>query len=159
MRMKKTYSFLSPTPLLVHSVPPVPYLFHSSYLPPVFILCFSPSLSLLLFHFPHVLTCLSRLIAHSTPSFLSFHIITFFSLLVPTSKSRHHFSFFCTFSLHVLRNLLCHTPFFLACLCLCPFRSALHSSIFLSVILIFPFLHWQIRFSLSFLSLCLFFSL
>jgi hypothetical protein len=41
---------------------------------------------------------------------LSFHTRTLpvFPLLVPTSKSRHPFSFFCTLSPQVLRNFLCH---------------------------------------------------
>jgi hypothetical protein len=43
------------------------------------------------------------LIAHSAPSFLSFHPVPVFSLLV-------HFAFSCTFSPQVLRNFLCHTP-------------------------------------------------
>jgi hypothetical protein len=50
-KKKNSNSFLSLIPLLVHSVPPVLYLLHPSYLPPLFIQFFSPSLSLLLFHF------------------------------------------------------------------------------------------------------------
>jgi hypothetical protein len=46
--------------------------------------------------------------AHS--SFLSFHPVPVLSLLVPTSKSRHNFSFFCTLSPQLLRNFLCYTP-------------------------------------------------
>jgi hypothetical protein len=42
-------------------------------------------------------------------SFLSFRPIPVFSLLVPTSKSSHHFSLFCTLSPQVLRNFLYHT--------------------------------------------------
>jgi hypothetical protein len=64
---------------------------HSVFLPAPF----SPSLS-----FPYIhSTCaqLSLLITHSAPSFLFFHPIPVFSLLVPTFKSRHHFSFFCIF--------------------------------------------------------------
>jgi hypothetical protein len=60
-----------------------------------------------------VLDCLSLFIAHSAPSFLSFHPTPVFSFLVPTSKSRHHFSFFCTLSPQVLWNFLCHTPLIL----------------------------------------------
>jgi hypothetical protein len=65
---------------------------------------------------------------HKKYSFLSFRPIPIFCLLVPTSKSRHHFSFSCTLS--PLWSYLCHTPlilllyldsFFLACLCLVPF--------------------------------------
>jgi hypothetical protein len=134
-----------PTSFLFYSFPPVSYLFHPSYLPPVFIQHFSPSPSLPLSNFatsiPHVRNGLSRLITHSPTSFLSFHA---FSLLVPTSKCRHHSSFFCTLFPQVLRNFLCHTfllyldflffPFFLACLCLYPFHSALymHPSFFRS---------------------------
>jgi hypothetical protein len=88
-----------------------------------------------------LLNCLSFLIAHSAPSFLSFHPLLVFSFLVPTS------SFF--FLLHSLSpgtaefpladtsHTFCYIwilgffPFFLACLCSCPFHSALHSSIFL----------------------------
>jgi hypothetical protein len=53
-----------------------------------------------------VLYYLSPPIAHSTPSFLSFHPIPVFSLLIPTSESRHHFPLFCTLS-QVRRNFLC----------------------------------------------------
>jgi hypothetical protein len=56
-----------------------------------------------------VLDYLSLLIAHSARSFLSFHPIPVFSLLVPTSESRHHFSLSCTLSPQVLLNFLCHT--------------------------------------------------
>jgi hypothetical protein len=59
----------------------------------------TPFLSFPLSHFPtsisHVLNCLSLLIAHSAPSFLSFHTIPVFS---------PHFSFSC---------ILCHTPLIL----------------------------------------------
>jgi hypothetical protein len=56
--------------------------------------CSFLSLSLIsLQSIPHVPNCLSRLIANSAPSFLSFRPVPVFSLLVPTSKSRHHFSF------------------------------------------------------------------
>jgi hypothetical protein len=71
------YIFLSIlTPLLLYRLPPRSYLFHPSY--PLFVcsvflpVLFSPSL----FHFtassPHVLDCLSLLVARSVPSFLSF---------------------------------------------------------------------------------------
>jgi hypothetical protein len=108
---------LSPTSFFFYPFPPLPYLFRPSYLPCVFIQYFSPFFSLLLSHFstsiPHVLNCLSLLIAHSAPSFLSFHPIPVFSFFVPTSKSRLHFSFFCTFSPPVLRNFTCYTPLIL----------------------------------------------
>jgi hypothetical protein len=95
---KKNFFFLSPTHFFFHSVPPVPYLFYSSYFPSVFIQYFSP-LSHFATSIPHVLNCLSLLIAHSAPCFLSFRLIPVFSLLVRTTKSRHHFSLFCTLSL------------------------------------------------------------
>jgi hypothetical protein len=66
----------------------------------------SPSLSHFSTFFPQALNYLSLLIAHSVPSFVSFHPMSVFSLLVPTSKSRYHFSF----SSQILRNFLCHTP-------------------------------------------------
>jgi hypothetical protein len=101
---KTTVFFLSPTPFFLYSVLPVLYLFHSSCLPSVFMQYFSPYPSLHLSYFatsiPHVLNCLSLLIAHSV--FLSFRPIPIFSFLVSTSKSRHHFSFFCTVSPQVL---------------------------------------------------------
>jgi hypothetical protein len=55
---------------------------------------------------------------HSTfcttaPSFLFFRPIAVFSLLVSTSKARHHFSLFCTLSRQVFLNFLCHTPLIL----------------------------------------------
>jgi hypothetical protein len=70
----------------------------------------SLSLSLILLHPFHMcsIVSFSLLIAHSAPSFLSFHTLPVFPLLVPTSKSRHLFSFFCTLSPQVLRNFLCH---------------------------------------------------
>jgi hypothetical protein len=85
------------------------------YFPSVFIQYFSQFLSLPLSHFAtsiphHVLNCLSFLIAHPAPSFLSFHQIPVFSLLVPTSKSSHHFSFSYILSPQLLRHFLCHTP-------------------------------------------------
>jgi hypothetical protein len=114
---------------------------------------------------------LSLFIAHSAPSFLSFHPIPVFSLLIPTSKSRHHFSFFCTLSPRYSRiSSVTHLSYFLLyldslilsllpCLSgLCPFHIALHSSIFL-LLLIFPLLHWHTRFSLSFFSVFFFFIL
>jgi hypothetical protein len=67
------------------SIPPLPYLFHPSYLPSV-IQYFSPFLSLPFSHFstpiPHVFNCLSffTLVAHSAPSFLFFHPMSVFSL-------------------------------------------------------------------------------
>jgi hypothetical protein len=91
---------------IFNSYPPplssiISLLFHISFIHPIFILYFSRLLSLPLFHFvasiPRVFDYLSLLIAHSAPSFLSFRPIPIFSLLVPTSESRHYFSFSCTF--------------------------------------------------------------
>jgi hypothetical protein len=113
---KLTFLISIPIPLLLYPFPPLPHLFHPSYLPSVFIPYVFPFLSLPLSYFasiPHVLDCLSLFIAHSAPSFLSFHPTPVFSFLVPTSKSRHHFSFFCTLSPQVLWNFLCHTPLIL----------------------------------------------
>jgi hypothetical protein len=98
-----------------------------------------------------MLNCLAVLIAHSAPSFISFHPISVFSLLVPTSESRHYFSFSCTLLLQVLRNFLCHTPLILPVVSgffdsVPSFLLVLHSSIFL-LPLIFPLLHWHTRFS------------
>jgi hypothetical protein len=162
--------FLSiPHPFFCHSVSPFPYPFQPSYLPSVFIQYFSPFLSLPLSHFatstPHVLNCFSPLVVHSAPSFFSFRPIPVLYLLVPTSKSRHHFSFFCTlslprycgissvihlsYSLPVVSGFFDSLPSFLL-VCLCPFHSALHSSIFL-LLSIFPLLHCHTRSSGSFL--------
>jgi hypothetical protein len=81
-----TFFFLSPTPFFFYYVLPVPYLFHPSYL---LSLPLSPFAT-----FPlHTCSIVSLFIAHSAPSFLSFHPIPVFSLLVHTSKYRHHFSF------------------------------------------------------------------
>jgi hypothetical protein len=97
-------------------------LFHISFIHPLALpssFTISPrsflSLSLS-FHYIHSTWAqfsLSLFIAHSAPSFLSFHPIPVFSLLIPTSKSRHHFSFFCTLSPQVFQNFLCHTPLIL----------------------------------------------
>jgi hypothetical protein len=70
-----------------------------------------------------VLSCLSLLIAHSAPSFLSFPPILTFSLLVPTSKSRHHFSFSCTLSPQVLPVVLGFFDSFPSFLLVCGFVS------------------------------------
>jgi hypothetical protein len=86
-----------------------PFRLHSVFLP----VPFSSSLSHFATSIPHVLNCPSLLIAHSALSFLFFHPIPLFYLLVPTSKSRHHFSFFCSLSLQVLQNFPCHTPLIL----------------------------------------------
>jgi hypothetical protein len=92
---------------------------HFSFYPP----SLPFSILSLLFHisFIHPIS-LPYLFTISPRSFLSFslislhpfhpvHSIAVFSLLVATSKSRHHFSFF--LSPQVLRNFLCHTPLIL----------------------------------------------
>jgi hypothetical protein len=85
-----------------------PFHLHSVFLP----LPLSPSLS-----FPYIhSTCAQlspSLIAPYAPSFLSFRPLPVFSLLIPTSKSRHHFSLLCTLSPQILRNFLSHTPLIL----------------------------------------------
>jgi hypothetical protein len=97
--------FPIPHPFLFLPFPPLPYLFHPSYLPSVFIQYF------LLHPFPGAQLSLS---SHSTfCTFFSFRPIPVFSLLVPTSKSRHNFSFFCTLSSQLLGNFFCHTPLIL----------------------------------------------
>jgi hypothetical protein len=102
--------FSYPPPFFFYSFPPLPYLFHPYYLPSAFIQYFSPFSPFLSFRYIHS-TCAQ--LARSVPSFLSFPPIPIFSLLVPTSKSRHHFSFSCTLSLQILRNFLCYTPLIL----------------------------------------------
>jgi hypothetical protein len=140
---KKTFFFLFPTHFFPFSPSFSMSFIHPLSRPSSFSCSLRSFLSLSLSHFatfiPHVLNCLSFLIAHSAPCFLSFRLIPVSSLLNPTSKSRHHFSFFCTLSPQVFQNFLCHTPLilpvvsgffdslpsFLLCV------SALHSSIFL----------------------------
>jgi hypothetical protein len=126
-----------------------PFRLHSVFLP----VPFSPFLSHFAESIPHVLNCLSLLIAHSVPSFLSFHTLPVFPLLVPTSKSRHPFSFFCTLSPQVLRNFLCHNlSYFLLYLdsLILSFLSCLSVSLSLSLssifflLLIFRLIHWHI---------------
>jgi hypothetical protein len=95
----------------------------------------------------------SFFIAHSAPSLLSFHSIPVFSLLVPTTKSRHHFSFFYTLSFQVLRNFLSCTP--LTFPVVSGFFDSFPSFLLVCVIvsftrlllLIFPLLHWHTGFS------------
>jgi hypothetical protein len=75
-------------PFFFYSVPLFPHLFHPSYLPSVLIQFFSPFLSLPPSHFatsiPHVLYCLSLLIAHSAflslSSFLILSLLSFLSV-------------------------------------------------------------------------------
>jgi hypothetical protein len=132
---------------------PFPFLFlpcssmslSSIFSPSVFIQYFSPFRSLPLSHFatfiPHVL------IAHPAPFFLSFHPIPVFSLLVPTSKSRHYFSFF-ALSL-ILPVISWFFDFFLACLCFCPFHFPFALNVSTSS-LAYPFL-WLFSFLFSIL--------
>jgi hypothetical protein len=123
---------------LLCSFLPLPYLFHPSYLPFIFIQYFSP-----LFSLPLSLS----------PPFLSLHSVPVFSLFIFTFESHHHFPFSCTlfpstleFPLSYTSHTPCCTlilwfsPFFLAC----PFHSAFHSSIFL-LLSIFSHLHWDTR--------------
>jgi hypothetical protein len=107
--------------------------------------------SLISLSISHVLNCL---FFYSTLcTFFALFPIPVFSLLVPTTKSRHHFSFFYTLSFQVLRNFLSCTPltfpvvsgffdsfpsFLLVCVFV-PFSRLL--------LLIFPLLHWHTGFS------------
>jgi hypothetical protein len=139
---KKLNFFLSPTLFFLYPFPPLTYLFHPSYLPSIFIFLdvpFSPSLSFRYIHIPHELNCLFLLIAHSAP-FLSFYPIPIFSLLVPTSKSRHHFSFFCSLSPQVPPQFpLLYTSHSFCCTWILSFLSFL--SVSLSVSLSSTYIH------------------
>jgi hypothetical protein len=153
-----TFLFISPTPFFLYSFPPLLYLFLPSYLPSVFIQYFSTFLSLPLSLIS--LYCLSFLKAHSAPSFLSFHPIPVFSLLIPTSKSRHHFSFFSlplprysgisSIMLTVVSGFFHSFPSFLLVCVFVPFTQ-FYTFIRLpwEQISIFPLLHWHTRFSYS----------
>jgi hypothetical protein len=116
--IKVTFLFLSPAHFFIfYSFPPLPYLFHPTYLPSVFAHYFSPVLSLPLSHFvasaPHVLDRLTLLSAHSAPSLLLFRPIPVLSLFVPASKPRHHFPLFRALSPQVHRYILCHASLIL----------------------------------------------
>jgi hypothetical protein len=168
----RAFLLLFLTHLLLYPFPSFPYLFHPSYLPSIFTPRSFSFLSLISLHPFHmiVLDCLSLFIAHSAPSFLSFHPIPVFSLLLPTSKSRHHLSFFCTLSLP--RYSVIHLSFFplyidsfifflLSCLVLSLSLSLSSTFIHLSFALnlftsslAYPFLWWY--FSLSFFSFSVF---
>jgi hypothetical protein len=67
-----SYFTYSPTPLFLYSFPPIPCVFHPSYFSSVFIQYFSPFLPSVISLHPFQLF-LSLLVAHSAPSFLSFH--------------------------------------------------------------------------------------
>jgi hypothetical protein len=111
-------SFLFPfSPSYSISLSPIlsPFRFHSGFLPFPFL-----PLSHFTTSIPLMFSWLSFLIAHSAPSFLIFHPIPSFSL-VPTSESRHHFSF----------SLLPSNTSFHSCIVI--------SSLFLSVY-VFPYL-------------------
>jgi hypothetical protein len=56
---------------------------------------------------------ISLLTAHPAHSFLLLHPVPVLCLLVPTSKSRHHFPFFRALSPQIHRNILCHAPLIL----------------------------------------------
>jgi hypothetical protein len=141
-----------------------PFHLHLVFLP----VPFSPSLSFLYIHSQLSLS------PHSTfcTFFLSFHPIPVFFLLVLTSKSRHHSSFF---SPQVLRNFLRHTSIilpvvfgffdsFASSLFVVPLSLSLNSTFIhlpfalnLSTFsLAYPFLWYY--FSLSFFSVFFFFS-
>jgi hypothetical protein len=115
--IKVTFLFLSPTHLYFYSFPPLPYLFHATYLPSAFAQYFSPVLSLPLSHFvafaPHVLDRLTLLSAHPAPSLLVFRPVPVLSLLVPASKPCHHFPLFRALSPQVHRNILCRASLIL----------------------------------------------
>jgi hypothetical protein len=111
----KSFFFHSPTPFFFYPFPPLPGLFHPSYLHSLFLpVPFSPSLISL--HPFHICSIVALLIAHSAPSFLSFHPIRVFSLLVLTSKSRHHFLSFALSLPQVLRNFLSYTSHISCCI-------------------------------------------
>jgi hypothetical protein len=150
MTQKISWTILAERPFLIPiPTPPLLFLsllFYISFIHPISLLS-SFGIS------PHsfVFVCLSLLIAHSAPSFLSVDPV--FSLFVPTSGSRHHFSlssgtpvFPLSYTFHTpcCTLILWFSPSFLACPCLCSFHSAPDSSIFL-LLLIFPFLHWHIH--------------
>jgi hypothetical protein len=94
-------------------------LFHISFIHPISLpssFGISPRSFLCLSHFatfiPHVFNCLSLLIAHSAPSFLSFRPLPDFSLLVPTSTLTINF-FFHLHSLSPSIPEFPHTPLIL----------------------------------------------
>jgi hypothetical protein len=107
-----------------------PFRLHSIFLPASF-----PPSSHFATSIPHVLDYLSLLIAHSARSFLSFHPIPVFSLLVPTSESRHHFSLSCTLSPYTPCCILYLDSLILALIsCLSMSLSLLLSSIFIHLL-------------------------
>jgi hypothetical protein len=113
---------IQPLPLFSFSI--LSLLFHISFIHPISLpssFCISPHSFAPLFHFatsiPHVLYCLSLLIAYSASSFLSFHPILFSLSSFPHLNLAFIF-LSCTLSPQVLRNFLCHTPLILPTLIL-----------------------------------------
>jgi hypothetical protein len=93
----KSFFFNSPTPFFFYPFPPLPDLFHPSYLHSVFLpVPFSPSLISL--HPFHICSIDSLSTQHILQPLFSPFIQYLFSLIVPTSESPHHFSFPCTLS-------------------------------------------------------------
>jgi hypothetical protein len=119
MELLCDFLFMPSTPFFFYFFPPL----HSVFLP----VPFSPSLAL---------------------SFLSFHPILVFSLLVPTSMSCHFLHSLSPDTPEFPLSLILPPGFFdsfssfLLVLGLCPFHSAPQPSIFL-LLLIFPLLHWH----------------
>jgi hypothetical protein len=112
---KKKHYFFYPPLLFFHSVPSLPYLLHPSIsLHSVFLpVPFSPSLSFRYIH-STVFNSLSLAPRRTFCIFIPLlpsNTFLFFFLLVPTLRSRHHFSFFCTFSFPF--PFLCHPSFIL----------------------------------------------
>jgi hypothetical protein len=93
---------------------------------------------------PCARSSLSLLVAHSAPSLFSFPSIPVLSLLIPTSKSRHHFS--CTFSPQVLRNFLSYS---LLCLDSLIFSLLSFLSVSLPLSLSSAFIHFPFVLNLS----------
>jgi hypothetical protein len=133
------------------------FFIHPISLPSSFSRYFSPFLSLPLSHFamsiPHILNCLSLFIAHSAPSFLSFHPIPVFFYSFPHLNSfalslPRYFGI--SFVIHLSYSLLYLDSLILSLLSYLSvslsFHSALHASIFL-FLSTFALLHWHTRYS------------
>jgi hypothetical protein len=121
-------------------------LFHISFIHPISLpsslrALFPSSLSFRYIHSTRARLSLSLFITHSAPSFLSFHPIPVLSLLVPTSKSRHHFSLSCTLSPQV------YIDSFLLVLAFVPFTQLSFALDLFTSSLAYAFLWWY--FSLS----------
>jgi hypothetical protein len=145
MNIKITFLFLF-SRFFFYSFPPLPYLFHPFYHTFVFIQYFSPFLSLPLspdstlyaspsIQYPFLLSSFSH---------LNFVIIFLFTPKFPLGYPSHT-----SCCIWILRFF----PFFLACPCLCPFYSALHSSIFLLLLIFSHFFTRKPVFLIVFLSL------